>query len=1171
MPIYSVGKTHSELSNWLIQDWLKEGPPVCFIEGFSGVGKTSVARQVVQNSGWDAVIVNMPEADADQADNLFLDLATELSSIGIDDLATAVTEGKQFDTALPAVLVQRVLIVIDEFQRALDETGRPVRPIMHLLERLANRPRIPGRVLFLTNRMVERSKWSEAHPIRTLHGLSSVDAENLLDRLLTDLGRGQEIPTKQRRDVVNWLGGNPRAIHVLVAALERSSLDELIGRNPEIWEAIDRQVSAELLHRLERELLERTMELLDPETVTLLRRLAVHRKPVKREAIDMLLPDGAEFATARDALINRFLMEQHSGWFSLNPVVREISLQELREKAGELKQAHSRAADHYMRHFRAKEIVGSGKLGGYFVEARYHLVQSRREAELAEIAGRFEAHLKASFSSVSPVPSQLDELNERIATLSALLETPGSKGLEYYLARLYEARHAEGDTQKALRYAQRATGPRAPADSWVLRLRLEAKVNRPEKVLRVARDGIAQVPVDKGVVDLYLCAGELLARAGKADKAIALLKDGIAKVPVDKGVAVLYQSAGELLAQTGKADEAIALLKVGIAKVPVGSVAPLYQSAGELLAQAGKTDDAIALLKDGIAKVPADKGVVSLYQSTGILLAQTNKADDAIALLKEGIQRIRSSGLGHEGLVECALLVLMAQQDIRKLDTFLSTITTLRIEEHALALGQVLRLIVLRNWDDAAIAANRQAARFSFYRPLVRYETFGWLTTKNVVAAKNAVQRIPGLSRLNDPLDWLATWVSFKDRDPGSAREKLSAYLNRPVDDSELNEQFLLQLWDTAPAFGSRVDLAYYFPILPASLTGLPSDVVRTPYGPSVISQLSSHQERPQSSQVTLPAKSLPSLGESELPNWPAWMDEVLNPSGNKPRVDMGIVIALEEEFRELAPQIKTRPYYNPDIKQYYYLFERSSANAAFAPYRCVVTFMATMGPTDAGMVGDRLIAQFNPVTIVSIGIAGSMDKDVLVGDVVVADQTDEYLASSKAIETKDKQDWDFQFSGNPYKSDPAYVAHAMHLKYAHTGATQNWEDLCKRKLLEWLGSVSTEDLMSEHLIGKVPGIHTGHIASGPIVGAANQFVQRLKERRDRKFLALEMESAGVLNAAHKRAVSSLIIRGISDYSDERKTKLDEIGSGALRRYAMNNALALLWVLMDLRLINSTN
>jgi nucleoside phosphorylase len=128
----------------------------------------------------------------------------------------------------------------------------------------------------------------------------------------------------------------------------------------------------------------------------------------------------------------------------------------------------------------------------------------------------------------------------------------------------------------------------------------------------------------------------------------------------------------------------------------------------------------------------------------------------------------------------------------------------------------------------------------------------------------------------------------------------------------------------------------------------------------------------------------------------------------------------------------------------------------------------------------------------------------------------------------------------------------------------QTWESLGRQKLLEWIGSVSTDELIHEHLISNIPKIHTGHIASGPIVGAADQFVQWLKKRRDRKFLALEMESAGVLNAAHKRAVNSLIIRGISDYSDERKTKLDELGRGALRRYAMNNALALMWVLLDL-------
>ncbi len=236
MPNYYVGKKHTELTKWLLQTWLKEGPPICFIEGFSGVGKSTVARTVAQDSGWDFIIVDMPEATTDQVDNLFLNLATALGNIGVDDLSNAVMEGKSLEEILPSVFIRRVLIIIDEFQNALDETGKPVRPVMSLLDKLAFHYKIPGRILFLSNQTIERSKWSEICEIGTLKGLAPTDAEKLLDHLLIMTDRGEEIPKERRRDVVKWLGENPRAIHVLVASLEKNSLDELIGISPEIWE-----------------------------------------------------------------------------------------------------------------------------------------------------------------------------------------------------------------------------------------------------------------------------------------------------------------------------------------------------------------------------------------------------------------------------------------------------------------------------------------------------------------------------------------------------------------------------------------------------------------------------------------------------------------------------------------------------------------------------------------------------------------------------------------------------------------------------------------------------------------------------------------------------------------------------------------------------------------------
>ena len=41
-----IGKSRAENLEWLVNVWLKDGPPVCFLQGFSGVGKTDLARDL---------------------------------------------------------------------------------------------------------------------------------------------------------------------------------------------------------------------------------------------------------------------------------------------------------------------------------------------------------------------------------------------------------------------------------------------------------------------------------------------------------------------------------------------------------------------------------------------------------------------------------------------------------------------------------------------------------------------------------------------------------------------------------------------------------------------------------------------------------------------------------------------------------------------------------------------------------------------------------------------------------------------------------------------------------------------------------------------------------------------------------------------------------------------
>jgi hypothetical protein len=96
-------------------------------------------------------------------------------------------------------------------------------------------------------------------------------------------------------------------------------------------------------------------------------------------------------------------------------------------------------------------------------------------------------------------------------------------------------------------------------------------------------------------------------------------------------------------------------------------------------------------------------------------------------------------------------------------------------------------------------------------------------------------------------------------------------------------------------------------------------------------------------------------------------------------------------------------------------------------------------------------------------------------------------------------------------------------------------------------------------MVGEQPELYSGHVACGPVVSAAPAFTHFLK-KRDRKYLAIEMESAGVLAAASERLnqPATIVIRGISDFADERKAHLDNTGGGAFRYVAMHNAVKLL-------------
>ncbi|HUS10775.1 MAG TPA: hypothetical protein VMZ30_09940 [Pyrinomonadaceae bacterium] len=281
--------------------------------------------------------------------------------------------------------------------------------------------------------------------------------------------------------------------------------------------------------------------------------------------------------------------------------------------------------------------------------------------------------------------------------------------------------------------------------------------------------------------------------------------------------------------------------------------------------------------------------------------------------------------------------------------------------------------------------------------------------------------------------------------------------------------------------------------------------------------------------------------------------------------VDIGIVIALPEEFAEFHNQISKdcEIAYDSDSGSYYYLFEHS-VNAGLC-YSCVATLVGDMGPTQTGLATQRLGNLYHPDTFVMLGIAGGISNDVRLGDVIIASQVEAYLENSKAVGNEtNKNEFSFEVSGESYRTSAALVTFSLNFPFVHGAEFQRWQQDCSAVLVSLFSNEETlGGLITKDLIRTGPHLLAGHIASGPTVGAAKPFIAWLK-RKNRKYLALEMEAAGLLAAVHEEVNPrrTLVIRAVSDYGDERKEDLDKTNAGAFRKYAIRNAISLLWTLL---------
>ena len=256
----------------------------------------------------------------------------------------------------------------------------------------------------------------------------------------------------------------------------------------------------------------------------------------------------------------------------------------------------------------------------------------------------------------------------------------------------------------------------------------------------------------------------------------------------------------------------------------------------------------------------------------------------------------------------------------------------------------------------------------------------------------------------------------------------------------------------------------------------------------------------------------------------------------------VGLIVPLAEEFRILTKIFPILSTDNIDAVDYYHL------KCPVSNISLTAIVLGDLGINIASQLSEKLINHINPSIIILIGIAGAIDRDLKLGDVVIANEINEFLASAKTVNKDDA--YIFKYSGNHWKTTFSLAQLATNFEFAHKLFYISWTKKAEMSQKE-LNILPKQC----QLFNQIPQILVGHIASGDVVGASKAYTIEL-QGIERKFLALEMEAAGVAQAAYGRAnpVDTMVIRGISDFSDERKHDLDASQNRIWRSYAMYNA-----------------
>lgn len=269
----------------------------------------------------------------------------------------------------------------------------------------------------------------------------------------------------------------------------------------------------------------------------------------------------------------------------------------------------------------------------------------------------------------------------------------------------------------------------------------------------------------------------------------------------------------------------------------------------------------------------------------------------------------------------------------------------------------------------------------------------------------------------------------------------------------------------------------------------------------------------------------------------------------SRERVDVVVHIPLEVEYREFVQIFPTIANLREGVHVTYRVQAPSGLNV-------VVLLQEKMGRSAAHAACAHALERFEPKLYVCLGIAGGLSGDMRLGDVCYTGNLTDIYDNSK-ITDAEGGGVDIGFDPTHFETDRAITSA---LGYVRTMTElRHLDEFWSESQAEFVASMGLGPVIgrkgAEETIGGPKSLN-GHIVCGA-VAASNRYRERLSGI-SRNFLAIETESGTVFDLCKRKGVPALTIRGISDYADDNKKRLEGATKDLVRKIAARNAATFL-------------